>query len=277
MSEGYQAITVRPVTPRIGAEVSDVDITHSLSNRQVDELHRALADHQVLFFRNQRFTLDSQKAFGRLFGELHIHPNNPGPPGHPEIMPVHADAKSKRIAGEEWHSDVSCDPEPPMGSILHLHTVPPCGGDTLFASMYAAYDTLSDRMKSFLEGMTALHSGERYYRRANALLGVDDTGRRFPSATHPVIRTHPVTRRRALFVNRGFTYRINELPEEESDAVLNFLYQHAERPEFQVRFRWQVDSVAFWDNRCAQHLALWDYFPQVRSGNRVTIKGDRPF
>jgi taurine dioxygenase len=275
-SQGYEAITVRPVTPRIGAEVSDVDLTHALSNRQVDELHRALADHQVLFFRDQRFDFDSQKAFGRLFGDLHIHPNTPGPDGHPEILPVHADATSKRIAGEWWHSDVSCDAEPPMGSILHLHVVPPCGGDTLFASMYAAYDVLSDRMKSFLEGMTALHSGERSYRRTNALRGVDDSGRSFPNANHPVIRTHPVTGRRAIFVNRGFTYRINELPEAESDAVLAFLYQHAEQPEFQVRFRWQVDSVAFWDNRAVQHMALWDYYPHVRSGSRVTVKGDRP-
>jgi taurine dioxygenase len=191
-------------------------------------------------------------------------------------MPVHADANSKRVAGEEWHSDVSCDVEPPMGSILHLHTVPPSGGDTLFASMYAAYETLSERMKRFLEGLTALHSGERYYRRMNAKLGTDDAGRTFPRANHPVVRTHPLSRRKALFVNRGFTYRINELPEEESEAVLNFLYQHAERPDFQMRFRWDLNSVAFWDNRCVQHLAIWDYFPNVRSGNRVTIKGDAP-
>jgi taurine dioxygenase len=277
MSLGYDSITVRPVTPRIGAEVSDVDITRTLSNRQVDGLHRALAEHQVLFFRNQQFSLESQKAFGQLFGELHIHPNTPGPEGHPDILPIHADADSKRVAGERWHSDVSCDPEPPLGSILHLHTVPPSGGDTIFASAYAAYDTLSERLKTFLDGLTALHSGERSYRRTNALLGIDDSGRTFPKANHPVVRTHPVTRRKALFVNRGFTYRINELPEEESEAVLNFLYQHAERAEFQVRFRWDVNSVAFWDNRAVQHIAMWDYFPNVRSGNRVTIKGDRPF
>lgn len=277
MSHSYESITVHPVTPRIGAEVSDIDITAPLSNRQRDELHHALSEHLVLFFRNQKFTLETQKAFGRLFGELHIHSNTPGPEGHPEILPVHADATSKRVAGEYWHSDVSCDPEPPMGSILHLHTVPPSGGDTLFASSYAAYDALSPRMKTYLEGLTALHSGERWYRRTNALHNVDDSGQVFPKANHPVVRTHPVTRRKALFVNRGFTYRINELPQEESDAILNFLYTHSERPEFQVRFRWERDSVAFWDNRAVQHLALWDYFPNVRSGNRVTIKGDRPF
>ncbi len=241
MSYIWETITVRPVTPRIGAEISGINIAAALSNRQRDEVHDALIEHLVLFFRNQRFTLESQKAFGGLFGELHIHPNTPGPKGHPEVLTVHADATSKRVAGEYWHSDVSCDPEPPMGSILHLHTVPPSGGDTLFASSYAAYDELSPRMKSYLEGLTALHSGERWYRRVNALHGVDNSGRVFPSANHPVVRTHPVTKRKVLFVNRGFTYRINGVPDEESAAILNFLFAHSERPEFQVRFRWEPE------------------------------------
>jgi len=275
---GYEALRIELANPRVGAFVSGVDIAAPLSNREVSELHQALADYQVLFFRDQHFTLDSQKAFGRLFGELHIHPNTPGPEGHPEILPIHADASSKEVAGEHWHSDVSCDPEPPLGSILHLHTVPPNGaGDTLFASMYAAYEALSPRLKTYLEGLTALHAGERNYRRNNRLRGIDDRGRVFPWANHPVVRTHPVTGRKALYVNRVFTYRINEVPELESDAILDYLYRHAERPEFQVRFQWQPNSVAFWDNRAVQHLAVWDYFPQVRSGNRVTIKGDRPY
>jgi taurine dioxygenase len=264
-------------TPRIGAYISGVDITRPLSNHQVDALHQALADHQVLFFRDQAFTLESHKLFGGLFGPLHIHPNTPGPKGHPEILPIHADETSKRVAGENWHSDVSCDPEPPLGSVLHLHTVPSAGGDTLFSSMYFAYETLSPRMKTYLEGLTALHSGERSYRRTNRLLNIDDKVRVYPQANHPVVRTHPVTKRKALFVNRGFTYRINEVSEEESDAILDYLYTHAERPEFQVRFQWKPNSVAFWDNRAVQHMAIWDYFPQVRSGYRVTIKGDRPF
>lgn len=216
----YDAITVTPVTPRIGAEVRGARSQPSFENRQVEDLHTALLEHQVLFFRDQKLDIDSHKALGRHFGELHIHPNTPGPEGHPEVLPIHADANSKRINGERWHSDVSCDPEPPLGSILYLHTVPPSGGDTLFTSMYTAYDGLSDHMKNYLEGLTALHSGERSYRRSNALLGIDDRNRRFPQANHPVIRTHLETGRKALFVNRGFTYRINEVPEEESTAVL---------------------------------------------------------
>ena len=139
----YETINVTPVTPRIGAEVKGITLSTPLSNREVDELHQALAEHQVLFFRDQPLDVEAHKTLGRYFGELHIHPNTPGPEGHPEVLPIHADANSKRINGEDWHSDVSCDPEPPMGSILYLHTIPSCGGDTLFASQYAAYDALS--------------------------------------------------------------------------------------------------------------------------------------
>jgi taurine dioxygenase len=277
MKMSYEAIDVRPVTPRIGAEVSGLDLTRPLSNLQLDEVHRALAEHQVLFFRDQKLDLEQHKALGRYFGDLHIHPNTPGPEGPPKILPIHADAGSKRIAGENWHSDVSCDEVPPLGSILHLHTVPPAGGDTLFASMYAAYDALSPRFKAFLEGLTATHSGDHVYRRTNALLGLDDRDKVFPKASHPIVRTHPVTGRKALYVNGGFTTHIDGLPKEESRAILDFLFAHSTQPAFQVRFRWQPHSVAFWDNRCVQHMALWDYFPQVRSGYRVTVKGDRPF
>ncbi|WP_431285725.1 TauD/TfdA dioxygenase family protein [Humitalea sp. 24SJ18S-53] len=269
------SLNLHRISPHVGAEVRDIDITRPLSNSQVSELHRALGEFGVLFFRDQRFDHDAQKRFGRYFGELDIHPNTPGPEGHPEILPIHADAQSKIIAGEKWHSDVSCHQEPPLGSILHLHTVPPLGGDTLFASLAAAYDALSPRLKAYLEGLTAFHSGERNYRNRNRLNGVDDRGRVFPSATHPVVVRHPISGRRGLYVNRLFTYRINEVSEEESEAVLNFLFQHTEKADFQIRFQWRKDSVAFWDNRAVQHLAIWDYFPHTRTGSRVTIKGER--
>jgi taurine dioxygenase len=272
----YETIRAEAVTPVLGAEIHDVDLSGKLSNRQVDELHDALATYQVLFFRDQTLDHDRAKALGRRFGDLHLHPNTPGPAGHPEILPIHADAKTKRIAGDCWHSDVSCDEEPPLGSILYLHTVPAAGGDTLFASQYAAYDALSPRLKIYLEGLTAFHDGGPFYRRSNAKLGIAETGRVYPSASHPVVRTHPVTGRKALYVNRGFTIRINELPEDEGRALLDFLFEQSTRPEFQLRFRWRANSVAFWDNRAVQHLAIWDYFPEVRSGFRVTIKGDRP-
>jgi taurine dioxygenase len=273
---GYESIRVTAVTPRIGATVEGIKLANPLSDRQVEELHQALAEHQVLFFRDQPLDVESHERVGRYFGELHIHPNRPDHE-HPELLMVHADANSKRISGEQWHSDVSCDEEPPLGSILYLHTVPSCGGDTLFASQVAAYDVLSPRMKTYLEGLTATHSGESAYRRANTLLGRNDAGKIFPRASHPIVRTHPVTRRKALFVNCYFTTHVDGLPAEESRAILDYLYEHCTREEFQVRFRWQPHSVVFWDNRCVQHLALWDYYPQTRSGRRVAIKGDRPF
>src|ERR1700679_2806772 len=222
----YATIQVKPVTPRLGAEISDIDLTAALTNQQVEDMHTALAEHQVLFYRDQKINLEQQKRLGRHFGDLHIHPNTPGPEGHPEILPIHADENSKRANGENWHSDVSCDVEPPLGSILYLHTAPPTGGDTIFASQSAAYDALTPAFKAFLDGLTATHSGDRSYRRTNKLLGIDDRNRVFPEAVHPVVRTHPVTGRKGLFVNENFTVRINELSEEESQAILSFLYAH---------------------------------------------------
>jgi taurine dioxygenase len=272
----YETIQVKPLTPRIGAEISGVTLSEPLGNQQFQEVHDALMQHSVIFFRDQEIDVDQHKDFGRRFGELHIHPGSPPPPGHPEILIVHADKDSKRIAGEKWHSDVSCDPEPPMGSILHLWEVPETGGDTLFASMHATYDALSDRMKRYLEDLTATHSGEHVYRGRYAAKGHDDTSRVYPTAEHPVVRTHPVTGRKSLYVNKTFTTRINDIPRAESDGILAFLHEHCAKPDYQVRFKWQPNSIAFWDNRCVQHLALWDYYPQVRSGYRVTVKGDRP-
>ena len=272
----YETIQVKPLTPRIGAEISGVTLSEPLGNQQFQEVHDALMQHSVIFFRDQEIDVDQHKDFGRRFGVLHIHPGSPPPPGHPEILIVHADKDSKRIAGEKWHSDVSCDPEPPMGSILHLWEVPETGGDTLFASMHAAYDALSDRMKRYLEGLTATHSGEHVYRGRYADKGLDDTSRAYPTAAHPVVRTHPVTGRKSLYVNKTFTTHINDIPRAESDGILAFLHEHCAKPDYQVRFKWQPNSIAFWDNRCVQHLALWDYYPQVRSGYRVTVKGDRP-
>ena len=162
-----------------------------------------------------------------------------------------------------------------MGSMLRIVQVPASGGDTLFASMYAAYEGLSDRMQRLLTGLTAVHEGEQYYRGRYGGGNLRDGG--YPSAEHPVVRTHPQTGRRALYVNEGFTTRIKELPPGESDALLAFLFRHCARPDFHCRFQWRPHSIAFWDNRCAQHLAIWDYYPQTRHGYRVTIKGDVPY
>ena len=267
-------VVVRKLTPVIGAEIFGVDLAQPLGNHAFQVVHDALMENLVVFFRDQTMDHAQQKAFGARFGALHVHPAAPSVPGHPEVMVIHADANSTFVNGESWHSDVSCEAEPPMGSVLHMRTLPEVGGDTLFANMYAAWDALSAPMRGMLEGLTAVHDGEALYR---GRYGTDDRGREYPRAEHPVARTHPVTGRKALFVNSFFTTRINGVTKAESDALLAFLFRHIEVPEFQCRFRWAQDSVAFWDNRAAQHHALWDYFPHTRSGTRVTVKGDAPY
>jgi taurine dioxygenase len=268
----YEVLDVRPMTRRIGAEIAGLDLATPLTNRQAAELRDALAEHHVLFFHDQRLDHESHKALGRLFGELAIHSGVPGLPDHPEIVAIHADANSKFVAGESWHSDLTCDTAPPLGSILYMPVVPEFGGDTVFASMCAAYDALSPRMKTYLEGLTALHDADHVYRPL-----FPDLDRKYPSAIHPVVRTHPVSGRKSIFVNPSYTLHLMDVAGEESQAILGFLYKHCMNPNFQVRFRWRPHSVAFWDNRCTWHQAIWDYFPDTRSGFRVTVAGDKPF
>ena len=265
----YSSITVTPLSPHIGAEIGNIDLTKPLSNSEVAELHEAFAAHQVIFFRDQKIDHEAHKALARHFGDLHIHV---GPstesrplPDQPEIRALHFDETSEKVAGERWHTDQSCAPIPPLGSILYIHTVPPDGGgDTLFASMYAAYEALSPHMKTYLQSLTATHDGRRAF------------GPNAPINSHPVIAKHPVTGKKLIFVNRGQTSHINEVPPEESEAILSFLYQHCARPDWQVRFHWRPHSIAFWDNRCTHHKAIWDYYPNVRSGFRIQIKGTQP-
>lgn len=271
----YRRIRVSPLTPVIGAEIGGADLREPMDAELFAEISRALAEHLVIFFRDQDITPAQHLAFGQRFGALHIHPAAPHAEGEPALMRIHADANSPRANGEGWHSDVSCDEVPPMGSILHIRTCPETGGDTLFANMYAAFDALSPRMQAYLTGMKAVHDGEDAYRGTYANYGVADRPS-YPRAEHPVVRTHPVTGKRALYVNRGFTTRLLGVPRDESDGILAWLFTHMENPLFQCRFRWRANSIAFWDNRCTQHRAMWDYWPAPRSGHRVTILGEKP-
>ncbi|MEE2692596.1 MAG: TauD/TfdA family dioxygenase [Pseudomonadota bacterium] len=274
--EAYAHIRVKKLTAVIGAEIEGVDIGAGLTPALVDEIKRAFHENLVIFFRDQHLSHDQHVAFGRLFGELHCHPAAPSEPGRPELMIIAADENSSRANGEAWHTDVSCEEEPPLGSILYIKETPPVGGDTLFANMYAAYEALSPQMKTYLEGLKAVHDGEHVYRNLYPDVSAAEKPR-YPVARHPIIRTHPVTRKKCLYVNSGFTTHIEGVSRDESDAVLRYLFTHMAHPAFQCRFRWTANAVAFWDNRCAQHHAVWDYWPNRRYGNRVTIKGDRPF
>ena len=267
----YSHIEVSPLTPTIGAVVHGVDLAQPLSDAAFEEIHAAWMAHLVLFMRDQRITPAQHLAFGKRFGELHVHPAAPYAHGNPALMVIRTDADSKRNNGSGWHSDVSADEEPPLGSILHLHEVPEHGGDTVFANMYAAYDALSTPMRELLDGLRARHEADYtgYY-------GDHQPQREFPRASHPVVRTHPVTGRKALFVNAGFTRHIEGVSRRESRALLGMLFEHVKNPTFACRFEWRPHSLAMWDNRCVQHMAIWDYHPQTRGGLRVTIKGDRP-
>lgn len=265
-------IQIEPLTNRIGAEIFGVDLTQpDTPDDVIREIHDALMLYQVIFFRDQKLGHEAHKAFGRRFGELFIHNGVASIEGHKEIVAIHADENSKYIAGDNWHSDLTMNAEPPMGSILYMHTLPSVGGDTLWSSMYAAYDTLSESMKSYLDTLTAVHDGDHVYRPI-----INDPTKTYPCSEHPVVRVHPVTKRKALFVNASYTTKIVGLPKAESDALLNYLYVHVQDPNFQCRFRWKQHSVAFWDNRCTQHFAVYDYYPNVRSGFRVTVAGDKP-
>lgn len=266
--------TCNDLTKPIGTEVGGLKLKE-LDQAGVAELRQLLAERGVLFFREQEMTLAEQVDVGRRLGELHIHPAAKATEGFREVLLIHTDANSKYTAGEGWHSDVSCDERPPALSMLRIEETPPTGGDTLFCSMYAAYDALSPAMQQFLLGLRAVHSGEKAYR---GRYGYNDADKQYPTAEHPVVRTHPDTGRKALYVNSGFTQRIKGLKPRESDALLGFLYDHvAYGVPFQVRFRWEPNSVALWDNRCVQHHASWDYFPETRHGYRVTTVGERPF
>lgn len=268
----YQRISVTPLTPHIGAEISGVDISRPVNAETIAEIRQALLDHLVVFFRDQDMDFDAHKAFARQFGELHAHPGAALKGNNEELVRIYADEKSEHVAGERWHSDLSCAPMPPMGSILHMHVLPPCGGDTQFCSAYAAYDSLSPHMKNYLEGLTAFHDGTRVF--STAYVGKEGADQvKYPKATHPVVIRHPETGRKLLYVNPEYTIRINEIPEDEGEAVLKFLYGRIGLPQHSVRFTWRKHSIAFWDNRSAQHIAVWDYYPATRLGFRAQIKG----
>mgnify|MGYP006089344249 FL=1 len=272
-----EQIQIKPFSPALGAEVRGISLANGIDSKTYKAIRTAFLKFQVLFFKDQtEMAAETQVDIGKLFGDLHAHPAAPQMSGHPEIFEIHVQKNSKIANGEFWHSDVSCDEEPPLGTMLQIHILPESGGDTLFANSYAAYEALSQPFKQTLSSLTALHESEHVYRGRYSDRGVDDDGKLYPHAIHPVIRTHPETGKKSIYVNRTFTTRINELNETESRAMLDYLFDHCEKIDFQIRFRWEINDVAFWDNRCAMHRAVWDYWPEERKGRRVTIKGGRP-
>ncbi len=273
----YDSFEISALTPHIGAEIRGIDLSRPLTEAQDKELRRAFHDWMVLVIRDQQLTRDQHKALGRRFGRLHVHPMHSG--GHrgsdPEILPVKTTADSRYAAGDGWHTDVTCDEIPPLGSMLYVTETPECGGgDTLFADMYLAYELLSEPMKRFLDPLEAVHDGAIPY--IGAYKTTPPEGG-YPRSTHPVVTRHPDTGRRVLFVNSGFTSHIVGLSRAESRAILDLLFRHIDStPRLCCRVEWQPNTLTFWDNRCTQHHSVWDYYPHSRSGERVSILGTDP-
>ena len=278
-------IQVEPISGALGAEIGGVDLAKPLEDELFREIHAAFLDHHVVFFRDQDLPPQAQLAFARRFGTPDVHPIVEGMEGLPEVVRVVKPAGESASFGVGWHSDNSFFETPSLGSILYGITIPPYGGDTLFASMERAYDALSASMKQLLSGLVAVHSASRAYDpqetgeakyRGEAAIRYRFSDAIHQTVEHPVIRTHPETARKSLYVNQMFTQSIVGMTRAESDALLGFLYAHLSRPNFTCRFRWQPGSVAFWDNRCVQHYAMDDYQEFERVMNRVTVAGDRP-
>ncbi len=266
-------IEVKPLTPHIGAEVLGVDLSKELTNEEFASIHQAHIDWKVLVFRDQVLDREQHKAFGRKFGKLHVHPMNYSRKGDPEILTVKTTADSAYTAGNGWHTDVTCDEYPPMGSMLYITETPECGGgDTLYADMYLAYDLLSDPMKNMLGELTAVHDGAIPY--VGSYKSVPPEGG-YSRNEHPIIATHPESGKKVLYVNAGFTSHIKGLKQWESRAILDMLYKHiALTPRLTCRVEWKPNTLTFWDNRCTQHHAIWDYHPHSRYGERVSIVAD---
>ena len=276
------AITIEQLSPAIGAIITGVDLSQPLDGETFAAIHDALMDRQVIFLRDQTMSEEQQRDLAAGFGPLHIHPIYPRSDRVPEIMLLDTELNDLRD-NALWHSDISFSPTPSLGAVLIARKLPPVGGDTLWASATAAYDALPEAMKGFLGTLSAVHDlaksfpAERFGADPESTARLEAAKRANPPVVHPVIRTHPVTGKKAIFVSEGFTTGIVDMDPAMAEPLLAMLYAHVTRPEFTVRWKWRVGDVAIWDNRPTQHYAVYDYGDAHRVMNRATILGDRPF
>ena len=276
----YSTINIKPLSGNIGAEIDGVNLK-KISKEQFKEIKIVFGEYGVIFFRNQNLSPEEEIIFAELWGEININRFFTSLEGYPKIALVSKEPDQKKNIGGAWHTDHTYDLEPAMGSILFAHQVPKKGGDTLFSSMYAAYETLSDGLKDTLKNMYGRHSSRHVFGTSRAERNDDTVGRIINSdkakqdAIHPVVITHPQTGKKALFVNPTFTLGFDGWSDEESKPLLSYLYSHATKPEFTCRFKWEEGSIAFWDNRSTWHLAVNDYNGQRRLMHRITINGTR--
>lgn len=275
-------IAIRPISGALGAEVAGIDLAKPLDDDTVAAVRAALNENHVLFFRDQALSASEQIAFGRRFGPLGSHPYVEANPDHPEVLDIVTEPTDRVNFGGGWHSDVTFLERPDLGSILYAIDVPSVGGDTLFANQHAAYESLSDTMKTMIDPLVAIHAAGRQYagtgfsRQSSAMKTKGEADAAASEVEHPIVRTHPETGRKALYVNQAFTAGIKGMHRGESAALLDFLFRQAVKERFTCRFRWEPGSVAMWDNRSVQHFALHDYKGERRRMRRITIQGDRP-
>ena len=271
---------VKRLSPSIGGEIHGVDLSKPLGSELKELIYEALLVYKVIFFRDQNISTEEHINFSKNFGELEIHPFAPKKEDFPEVLVITHNENSK---GREntWHSDVTWRKEPSLGSVLRMIQKPAHGGDTLFADMYAAYDGLPDHVKEKLDGAIAVHDFANFRNRlikdGKSAEEIQAFNEEYPMPEHPVIRTHPDTQKKVIYVNAAFTQYIKDWKEEDSKEMLTYLYSRASVPEYQCRFAWEENSIAFWDNRACQHYANSDYWPNIRKVERVTIIGDRPY
>jgi taurine dioxygenase len=274
----YRHIEAKPVAGSLGAEIHGVNVAAPLDDAVISEIRQALLDHLVIFFRDQKLTPHEQLAFASRFGEPMEYPQLKGLPECPMITPVLKLAHEQVNFGGVWHSDTTYLTRPPMASMLYALEIPPYGGDTIFANQYEAYETLSEGLRKVLDGLTGVNTSTKADASKTREERLKSAGVEMKVLTgeHPVVRTHPETGRRALYVNIGHTSHFKGWTQEESRPLLEYLWQHQVKPELTCRFQWQPGSIAFWDNRCAQHNAVNDYAGFKRLMHRVTLAGDTP-
>jgi taurine dioxygenase len=285
-NSGYRHLEVEKISGSLGAEVSGVDLSQDLPDEVIAEIRQALLDNLVIFFRDQVMTPAQQLAFARRWGEIHLHPYMQGMEDYPEILEIVKTPADKKNFGGSWHSDQMFTAKPAMGTMLYGKVIPSAGGDTLWTNQYLAYESLSEGMRRMLDPLKAVSRGDNFsshdgktrkeYYADKISMKVRDPGSTQTVTTHPLVRTHPETGRKALFIG-GHVHKFEDMTEQESKPLIDFLMQHSTRPEFTCRFRWKSGSVAFWDNRCTQHFAINDYPAETRIMQRVTICGDTPF
>jgi taurine dioxygenase len=269
-------LDVRPIAGALGAELHGVDLARDLDDATFDEIHRALLAYGVIFFRDQEITPQQQLDFAERWGEVHLHPHMLGLPDYPAIIEIVKKADDIATFGGNWHTDQMFTPTPAKATMLYAKDAPPAGGDTLFASLYLAYDTLSDGMKAMLAPLRTINQYNKKKPRAAAMQPTD-LDEAAVVAEHPLIRAHGETGRNVLYLSyKGITRRLAGMTEAESEPILSYLLRHATRPEFTCRFRWEKGSLAVWDNRCVQHLAINDYHGHRRVMHRITIEGQQP-